>query len=128
MEGAAAFSVLTLLLSLSLSCHSIKKVQANKVEEAKEELAKKKKAAGRCLDAWLLSSGCGASGDTISLTRYPDDGPEEAKMAAVASLSPTSAAAAVNSSVFDDPFADVVASDRDILAQFEPANDADVLF
>lgn len=28
----------------------------------------------------------------------------------------------------DDPFADIVSSDRDILAQFEPAADADVVF
>ncbi|TYZ65291.1 hypothetical protein PybrP1_013198 [[Pythium] brassicae (nom. inval.)] len=53
---------------------------------------------------------------------------EQAKAAAIALLSPTSAAAHASSSVFDDPFADVVASDRDILAQFEPANDVDVLF
>lgn len=53
---------------------------------------------------------------------------EQAKAAAIALLSPTSAAAHASGSAFDDPFADVVASDRDILAQFEPANDVDVLF
>ncbi|RLN73058.1 hypothetical protein BBJ28_00012771 [Nothophytophthora sp. Chile5] len=43
---------------------------------------------------------------------------------AAEALSPKSAAAVVD----DDPFADVVASDRDILAQFEPAADSDVVF
>uniref|UniRef100_K3X5Q7 V-type proton ATPase subunit D n=1 Tax=Globisporangium ultimum (strain ATCC 200006 / CBS 805.95 / DAOM BR144) TaxID=431595 RepID=K3X5Q7_GLOUD len=78
----------------------IKKVQANKLDKAKEELAKKKEAAAA----------------------------HEAAQALLSPSSVSAAAAAHGSSVFDDPFADVVASDRDILAQFEPATDADVLF
>ncbi|RLN86829.1 hypothetical protein BBJ28_00008196, partial [Nothophytophthora sp. Chile5] len=79
----------------------IKKVQANKQEHEKTGKAKLK-AAER-----VLIVVCG---------KYAAEAAE--------ALSPKSATAVVD----DDPFADVVASDRDILAQFEPAADSDVVF
>jgi hypothetical protein len=66
--------------------------------------------------AWLPSR---------SLTRHLCCRADEA--AALAGPAP-GAPAGTNPFDRDDPFADVVGSDRDILAQFEPTADADVVF
>lgn len=102
-------------------------MQANKIEEDKVEQAKKKAAGtlrsllGLHLPTWPLAHDL----TTRSLLRVVVD---EAASAAGPAPGAPSAPAATNPFDRDDPFADVVASDRDILAQFEPTADADVVF
>ncbi|GLE04979.1 hypothetical protein PINS_up013963 [Pythium insidiosum] len=82
----------------------IKKVQANKVEEEREVMAKRKLAAEALENAQASAPAAAA--------------PQQGFVASAMPTNPFDAA---------DPFADI-SSDRDILAQFEPAADADVIF
>jgi hypothetical protein len=90
---------------------SIKKVQANKQEHEKVLLAK-------------------AKGSVHMHMYYYLQSPDSSRWRRCCLLLDTEGAAAKASAaaVDHDPFADVVASDRDILAQYEPSADADVVF
>ncbi|TDH72589.1 hypothetical protein CCR75_001002 [Bremia lactucae] len=84
----------------------IKKVQANKQDHEKAILARKK---GKLLNPYQQFY--------LKVKTHSEFVAEEA------------ASRALNGEASDDdPFADVVASDRDILAQYEPSADADVVF